>query len=485
MTRPTNLLFIFSDEHTRDITGCYGHKTIKTPNIDKLAARGTRFTSAYTSCPICVPARTALHTGTHVHQTGSWDNAHGYDGKIPGWAHRLRDQGHRGMSIGKLHFRSVKDDHGFDPEVIPLHIVDELGDLLGCIRRPIPAERGNIRGLARDLGPGPSTYADYDNNITEAACEWLKTRAKADKKPWTMFISLVKPHFPLICPPEWFKLYDPAKMEMPRLYAAEDRPMHPVIQGIRRCMNYDDFFFSHDQVKLALANYFGMVSFLDHNIGRILAALEESGLAGDTRVIYTSDHGDNLGTRGMWGKSVHYEEACAIPLIMAGPEIPAGAVNRTPVTLVDMFPTILECNGVAPTAEDKQLPGTSLFELIKHEDPERVALSEYHAAASITAMYMVRKGRWKYVHHVGYAPQLFDLQDDPGETVDLGESPAHAPVREALERELRKILDPEAVCAKALADQAAKVAANGGERAVRKRGDFGYSPVPGQKASFG
>lgn len=482
--KPTNLVFIFSDEHTRDISGCYGHKVIRTPNIDRLAARGTKFANAYTNCPICVPARTSLQTGTYVAQNRSWDNAHAYHGEIRSWGHRLREAGHKCLSIGKLHFRSSATDNGFDPEVIPLHIVEARGDLLGSIRRPLPAERGHIKGLAHELGPGESSYAGYDRKIAAASIEWLKTQAPKETKPFVLFVAFVKPHFPLIAPQKFYDMYDPAKLNMPRLYAPEDRPNHPVVQTLRRTMNYDDFFDGPDHVKRAIANYYGMVSFLDDNIGQVVQAIDEAGLGANTRVIYTTDHGDNLGVRGMWGKSVHYEESNAIPMIMAGPGIPAGHTVETPVSLVDMYQTILECTGLPSTRDEAHLPGKSLFSFLANEEPERPALSEYHAAGSITAMYMLRKGRWKYTHYVGYRPELFDLKDDPGEVTDLGESAAHAQVRATMERELRKILDPEAVCARAFADQAATVAANGGERAVRKRGDFGHSPVPGVTPKF-
>src|SRR5271155_5335077 len=127
--RPTNLVFMLSDEHQRDVTGCYGNNVVRTPNIDELASRGTRFASAYTPCPICVPARAALATGRWVHQTGSWDNAFPYHGELPSWHRRLRDAGHKVASIGKLHFRGALDDNGFSEEVLPLHVLDGFGDL--------------------------------------------------------------------------------------------------------------------------------------------------------------------------------------------------------------------------------------------------------------------------------------------------------------------------------------------------------------------
>jgi choline-sulfatase len=482
--KPTNVLFILSDEHTRDVAGCYGDKIVKTPNIDALAARGTKFTAAYTNCPICVPARASLQTGTYVAENACWDNAHPYDGSIRGWGHRLREQGHHTMSIGKLHFRSDKDDNGFIEEIIPLHVVDGQGDLLGLIRRPEPAARGGMPDLAKAAGPGESTYANYDRNIRDGAIEWLTTRASKLDKPWALFVSMVKPHFPLVAPPEFFAMYPPESMPMPRLYGPDAYPTHPSVKALRACMSYDDFF-SPEKVRIALAAYYGMVSFLDDNIGQILRALEAAGLADTTRIVYSTDHGDNLGNRHMWGKSVHYEEAAAIPMIVAGPGIPAGKTCKTPVTLVDIYPTIVRSVGIEPDAQDKALPGQSLVEIANAPcDPERVAFGEYHAAASITAMYLVRKGRWKYIHHVGFQPELFDLETDPGETRDLGTDPAHAATVAMMEAELRKIIDPEAVNARAFADQEAKIARNGGVEALIKRGDFGYSPAPGQKPVF-
>jgi choline-sulfatase len=256
-----------------------------------------------------------------------------------------------------------------------------------------------------------------------------------------------------------------------------------VIAALKRCMNYDDSF-TPEKIKLALAAYYGMVSFLDDNIGQVLDALQHSGMGENTRVIYSTDHGDNLGNRKLWGKSVHYEESAAVPMIIAGPGIPVGKVCKTPVTLVDVYPTIVQSVGLSLDAAEQALPGQSLVDLAWQDDPERVAFGEYHAAGSITAMYMVRKGRWKYIHHVGYAPELFDLQDDRGETRDLAGDSQHAQTLAMMEAELRKIIDPQAVNAQAFADQKAKIERFGGVEALIKRGDFGYSPAPGQKPVF-
>ena len=151
--KPANLLFILSDEHNPRVLGAAGHQMIKTPNLDRLAASGVRFTSAYCNSPICVPSRAALATGRYVHQNRFWDNAIAYDGSVPSWHHRLRDAGHEVTSIGKLHFRSADDDNGFMEEIMPLHIVDQIGDPLGWLRDPLPVRKAALR-LGPDAGSG-------------------------------------------------------------------------------------------------------------------------------------------------------------------------------------------------------------------------------------------------------------------------------------------------------------------------------------------
>src|SRR5260370_4170305 len=143
--KPANLLFILSDEHSRIVLGCYGHKMIRTPNLDRLAAQGVRFSDAYTNSPICVPARASLATGRYPHRIRFWDNGIAYDGTVPSWHHRLRDAGHEVVSIGKLHFRSGGDDNGFTEGIMPLHINDRIGYPCGWLRDPPLSRRATLR----------------------------------------------------------------------------------------------------------------------------------------------------------------------------------------------------------------------------------------------------------------------------------------------------------------------------------------------------
>ena len=474
-----------SDEHNRKFLGAAAHPFIATPNLDSLAADGTRFASAYTTCPICVPARAGFATGRYVHDVGYYDNADAYEGAVPSWHHALRDAGHRVVSIGKLHFRGRKgDDHGFCQEIVPMHIVDGIGDVKGLVRERIPTRKGGDK-MAKRAGPGESPYTAYDRDIAARAQIWLHEEApKWRDRPWVLFVSFVLPHFPLTAPPHWFYRYWRQDLPMPKQYAHAERPRHPYLDDYARVVDYDAHFGCAADVKRAVAGYAGLVSTMDENVGRVLDALRDSGLAADTRVLYTSDHGDNAGARGLWGKSTLYEESAGVPLILAGPGVPGGRVIDTPASLVDCAPTILEAVGRPARIGGRELAGASLFALAQGAQPARPVVSEYHATASVAGAFMLRFGRFKYCHYVAYRPQLFDLQDDPEELADLARDSRYEAVLAEGERRLRAVLDPEAVDARAKSRQAELLAQFGGREAALARGDLPFTPAPGTAAEM-
>ncbi len=479
--KPTNLLLIMSDEHQARALSCAGHPIVKTPHLDKLAQRGTRFANAYTNSPICVPARASFATGRYVNEIGYWTNAHPYEGAVEAWGHRLMAAGHTCQSIGKLHYRFASDPCGFEQMIIPLNVVDGVGALRQAIKDPIAPPPSKSR-FATEIGPGDSSYQRYDCEITERTCQWLRERAAAHSdRPWMLFSSHVCPHYPLIARPQFLDLYDVDAMPSPKDFG-DDKTYHPWFQALRQSTN-DDSHFTADTRKLGIACYYALCSFVDHNVGRILATLEETGLAATTRVIYVSDHGENLGARGMWGKSNMFEESVAIPMIAAGPDIPEGHVCATPVSLVDGYATILQALGVGDDQRGEPRPGQSLIATANAPDaPERVVFSEYHAMGAVSAGFMVRKGKWKYNFYAGFDhPELYDLEADPQEARDLGQDPGYADVRRDLHRELLKICDPAEVEARAKADQRDLVERYGGRDAVIARGTFQASPVPGEK----
>jgi choline-sulfatase len=472
-----NVLIIMSDEHSRGALSCYHSPIVQTPNLDKLAARGVRFTNAYTASPICVPARASFATGHYVHQTRFWTNSQPYDGSIPSWGHRLIQEGCHTVSIGKLHYRSQEDSNGFNEEILPLHVKNGVGWIRGLLRGE-NHRWDKAHEFAGQIGPGECSYTHYDMRVCDAACDWLRREApKHTSAPWTLFVSFASPHYPLIVPKKYYDLYPIDKIDAPRLNRSDELSAHPVLKALQRYMNYDDYFDEHTRL-IAKASYYGLCSFLDDHIGRVLAALEESGLMGDTTILYTSDHGESLGNHGFWTKCTMYEESVAIPMLLCGPGIPSGCSNDTAVSLVDGYPTILEGCGIEKSVKETQLPGHSLIGIANGLCPTRSILSEYHDGGSITGMFMVRHKHWKYIYYPGFRPQLFDLINDPFENNDLGEDPNFEADRAECHNELKNILDPDNANMLAFSDQAERIKALGGIDAILASEDFDFSPVP-------
>lgn len=472
-----NFLVIMMDELARDGVGCYGGVGL-TPNIDRLAAGGTRFLNAYTPSPICVPARAAFQSGRYVYQNRCWDNSEPYQGDPEGWAHRLKAEGHETVSIGKLHYRSSDDDNGFAREIVPLHVKDGIGWAHGLLRRQ-DATCFDTSGYAVSIGPGEDGYSDYDRRVRDETVSWLKQEgATARDKPWALFVSFLRPHYPLTCPKEYYDLYDPDRLPAIRYEGYEREFRHPVLNAFRQYNDFDDHFADDAARRVARASYFGLCSFVDALVGDVLRALEDSGAAEDTTIVLTSDHGDMNGHRGLWTKMVMYEDSVGIPLIVAGAGVPVGT-RATQASLVDVHQTALQATGLGPSAEDLGLPGRSLLDLAQGpEDPDRAVFSEYHDGGSIMGYMMLREGRWKYVDYVGFAPQLFDLEADPFERVDLGLSDALADIRARLRaRMVAEFGDPEMINAQAFADQQARIEELGGLDAILAMENYDHTPV--------
>lgn len=456
-----NTLVIMSDEHSRKMMGAYGNPQALTPNLDALAARGTLFPTAYCNSPICVPSRASLHTGLYPHQIGYWDNAMPYDGRVRSWGHDLQDAGRPVVSIGKLHFRDGECDTGFDRQIEPLHVKDGIGDPSTLLRRDPPARPGT-RKLSQMTGQGVTPYWDYDCAVADAAADWLG--AQPAEGGWTAFVSFVLPHFPLNAPERFRALYDADELPFPKA-SGSYVPENATVAAMRGLLDFQDHFRDAAQIREAVAHYYALCTALDENVGRVLAALEASGAAENTVVVYASDHGDNVGARGYWGKSTMWEEAAGVPVVVAGPGVPEGKVSPTPVSLVDLGPTVLDVAGVTPRAE---WPGESLVALSQEDRPERPVFAEYHAVGAATGTFMLRLGRYKLIECVGDAPLLYDLEADPEELTNIAGRAEAAPALAACRAALRDVVDPEAANAAAFADQAALIERLGGEAKVRQ-----------------
>lgn len=473
----TNVLILLSDEQDARVLGCAGHPWAHTPHLDALAARGTRFTNAFTPSPICVPARASLATGRWVHQDARhWDNALGYDGAVHGWCHALRDTGHRVESIGKLHYQNGEVDTGFTRQQRSMHLAGGVGQVWGSVRDPMPATP-RASHLFDKLGAGESPYNQFDIGCAHDAAAWLAQRAATpDDKPWVLFVGFVAPHFPLVVPQRFLDAIDIDALPLPALHPDRGYRRHPWVQCHADYADADGELGTDARRRLALASYYALVSFLDEQVGTVLQALHANGLAGTTRVVFSSDHGDNQGARGMWNKSTLYREATNVPLIVSGPGVPQGHVCHTHANLVDIAPTVLASAGL-PVPSD--LPGADLVELANRpDDDQRIGFSEYHAVGSPSAAFMLRQGRWAYHHYVGFAPELFDTVADPDQHRDLAADPAHADTLRHMAALLRARLDPDALDRQAKADQNALVARFGGREQALRTGPPGATPVP-------
>ena len=274
--------------------------------------------------------------------------------------------------------------------------------------------------------------------------------AQPPQRPWLLYSGLMYPHFPLTCPPEYYRRYDPAAVTPADLRGETLESQHPAIRQLR-------YFFRNDEImpepvqRRALASYYGLVTLVDDLVGGMLAVIDNSPLRDNTVVIYLSDHGEMAGQHGIWQKQCFYESSVRVPMILRTPRAAAGQRIGANVSLVDVLPTLLDLAGIdIPSG----LPGASLAQMQPGTGgAERTVFSEYHAQGMLEGGFMIKRGDWKYNYYVGHEPQLFDLRADPGEFHDLAADQRCAPVRAALHRELLNIADPEQVSEQALRDQ--------------------------------
>lgn len=471
-----NFLLIMSDQHVPFASGAYGSDVALTPNIDALAARGTTFETAYCNSPICVPSRAALATGMYVHDTGNADNASPYTGaEADSWGHRASSAGIPITTIGKLHYRSVEDDTGFPEQRLPLHVREGRGDLFHALRENQPPAI-QLRDAVTAARPGESEYSRFDQDVAAEACRWLREKVEGDEQ-WLGKVSFVTPHYPFTVPQEYLDLYPLDSLTLPRHNDPSEWDDHPAVNIYRSLCGLDSPL-DHDETLRAVQAYYGLVSFMDAQVGNVLDELERTGLAENTVVVYVSDHGELLGNDGLWFKGTMNEDSVRIPTIIAGPGVPQGARNDTHVSLVDIYPTVIDVLGIAAEDGDVDRPGESLFELARSADHrERTIFSEYHSANSHTGSFMIRHGRWKYIDYRGFPERLFDIEADPHETTDLAQNPSCADILKQMRGKLRDICDPAEVDAAIRAEQRRRIDDFGGIEAVLRRPLMAYSPV--------
>jgi choline-sulfatase len=431
-----NLLIIMADQHAPMFSGPYGHSVVRTPHMDRLASEGVVFDAAYCNSPLCVPSRMSFMTGRHIQHIGIWDNGVPLAVEAATWAHAVRTQGYDAALAGKQHFRGPDRLHGFRAQ-IARDINAENKPIIPDWSRDIQS-RAPIREIR--TGAGLTEEVAADDEVEAAALAYLR-HPDRQTGPWALNVGFVAPHPPWTVPQPFFDMYPPDGVDLPVIPPGHIEGQHPVHQRMRRWRGLPEGPLPEESVRRARSAYYGLVTYLDEKVGRLLNALDETGLRERTVVVYTSDHGELLGEHGLWYKCSFYEQSVRIPLIISWPgNLPRRRVEEA-VSLVDLTATIVELSG-APRMD--WMDGDSLLSLAKGESRgwKNEAISEYYVSGVTRPIGMIRRDRFKLNYSLGDRAELYDLRDDPGEFNDLGEQPAYEDIRESLAARLLSQWNP-------------------------------------------
>jgi len=426
--RRPNILFIQSDSWDGRVLGCMGHPAMvkATPNLDALAARGVLFRNAHCNNPICCPSRASMWSGRYTHHCEGWNNYKGLSKSDSTFRTQLDAAGYRTQTYGKEDYLSGA------------HTVRAR---VSAWTRSANITRPQYRMAGPELIAGDEARVHQgDWRKADQTVAWLEDAAKSPGTPFTLYLGISAPHPEFVTSDRYYNLIDKTGVTIP----PADKQDHPAMAYQRAVKNWRHGF-SEDMVRRVRRIYYAMCAEVDAMMGEILAALERTGLAESTYVIFTSDHGENALEHRQFYKMNFYESSARIPLIVAGPDVRHGAEVTAPVSLVDIYPTLMDMAGIA---QPDGLDGHSLMPELAEGSAARPdwVLGEYHDTTCNTGTFMLRRGDWKYIAYVGQPPQLFNLKDDPEEVTNCAETaPAVVAEMDAL---LRRIVDYEAVDAK-------------------------------------
>ncbi|NUQ65352.1 MAG: sulfatase [Pirellulales bacterium] len=439
-----NVLFLVSDDLNNSL-GCYGHPLVKSPNIDKLARRGVRFQHAYCQFPLCGPSRNSMLTGLYPNSTGILANQQVFRQTVPSH-HSLpqafRLQGYFAGRIGKLYHYNVPRSIGTNGHDDPGSWELELNPA-GCDRME---EEPHIFTLTPgQFGGTLSWYASpksdpyHTDGMLAADAEWVLERCARQKdRPFFLAVGFYRPHTPYVAPKRYFESYPESEMPVVQGVKEDQADLPPPALGS----------YKKEQDKLtdelrrqAIQAYFASITFVDAQVGRVLDALERLGLAENTIVVFTSDHGYHLGEHGLWQKLSLFEESARVPLIIAAPGVSQGGAANAPVGLIDVYPTLAELCGVKAPGN---LQGQSLTAMLK--DPAAAgrgwALSQVTRGGKENRFfgYTLRTSRWRYTEWADgqKGRELYDHEADPRELTNLAADPSEAETVEELSRKLRE-----------------------------------------------
>lgn len=423
MTGQPNILFFQVDQLMANALKSYGNTFCIAPNLDQLAETGALFERAYCNFPLCAPSRASMATGQLCSTIGAYDNAAELPAHIPTYAHYLRDMGYQTILSGKMHFIGPDQFHGIEKRL--------TADLYPADFAWVPnwenegnRDTNDARGVTISGKAERTTQMEFDEEVTHCAINELYSLAQSDDdRPFFMQVSWTHPHEPFLCTPEYWDLYE--GIEIPPLSVGPLSEREHDAHAIRTLADFGmlDYTFSEEDIQRSRRAYYASISYIDDMIGRILEVLRRCGFSENTAIIFTSDHGEMLGERGIWFKKHFYENSLKVPLIINAPWI---APQRLPqlVSLVDLLPTFCGlAKGEPWESPVESLEGmdlTSLFDA-PNEHEDRAIYAEYLAEATPAPIFMIRKGDFKFVWSEQDPSLLFAVAKDPLELENLAE----------------------------------------------------------------
>lgn len=415
-----NILFIESDSMDGRVMGCMGHEAAHTPNMDRLAERGVLFARAYCNSPQCCPSRASMWSGRYVHQVGAWNNYRGLESNAGTWEERLSDAGYRVHIVGKTDYLSGHHS---------------LGARVTAWTAP-----ASIKVPGRSARPQAEIVREphRDWQSVRKSQEWLREHGRDRSAPFIAYCGLNLPHPAFRSRLEWLQKIDYDRVTVPPY----DAGMHPVMDFMRvrkGCVGE----YTDEELRAIRRTYYAMIAELDAMVGALVDEIDALGLGDSTYVVYISDHGEMNMEHRMHLKNALYEPSARVPMIVAGPGLGQGQRVDDLVSLVDIYPTLMEMAGL--DLPDGPVGHSLLPEASGGRHPRRTGqvFSEYHSNFQNTSSYMLRRGDWKYVAYAGYEPQLFDLSADPGEMANLA---SRCPeVATEMDAALRELVDYPAV----------------------------------------
>ncbi|WP_395447632.1 choline-sulfatase [Aminobacter sp. UC22_36] len=431
MTERPNILIVMVDQLAGTLFPDGPADFLHAPHLRALTARSARFRNNYTASPLCAPGRAAFMSGQLPSRTGVYDNAAEFASSIPTYAHHLRAAGYHTCLSGKMHFVGPDQLHGFEERLTTDIYPADFG-WTPDYRKPGERIDWWYHNLGSAAGAGiaeTSNQMEYDDEVAFHAIQKLYDFARvsdqAERRPWCLTVSFTHPHDPYVARRQYWDLYENCPALDPEVGFIPAEQQDPHSQRLYLASDYASFDISAEQVRRSRRGYFANISYLDDKVGELVSVLERTRMLDDTIILFCSDHGDMLGERGLWFKMCFFEGSARVPLMMSGKGVPAGLID-TPTSNLDVAPTLCDLAGIDLSAIMPWTDGQSLVPLVNGVHRTTPVLMEYAAEGSYAPLVGIREGRFKFVHCEIDPPQLFDLESDPLERINLATDPSHA-----------------------------------------------------------